>query len=162
MTKIDGNSSVNQGIKGKFINREVYLCQSYLIDEILNVSSQYDTGLLTYDDIENLYSGFDKQIVALAVCPSCGTEVTEIDSDTGVCEECFESEPAEIFEWWLVSEYLYKELKNRKQPVMTDGQCFWWGRCTTGQGILLDAVITDICADMEILEGQTHDWSKYL
>ena len=34
-----------------------------------------------------------------------------------------------------------------------------WGRATTGQAILLDGVISEICSDMEILEGQANEWN---
>lgn len=154
---IDGNSTKNQKIKGKFVAREVFHCQSCLISGILEQGKP-----LSIEDIENLY---------YYVCPECGEALEPMDESgymqCGSCgisyveEDPIEQEPAEIFEWWLVSEYLYKELKKRGLPVLTDGQCYWWGRCTTGQAILLDWIITEICADMEILEGQAHDWSKY-
>ena len=43
--------------------------------------------------------------------------------------------------------------------VIDTGSVAVWGRCTTGQAILLDGVITRICADMGILEGQEYAWS---
>jgi len=72
----------------------------------------------------------------------------------------YETEPQEIFEWWAVSSYLYDQLKANGYPVVDTGSCKVWGRTTTGQAILLDGVITRICADMEILEGQANSWAK--
>jgi hypothetical protein len=71
-----------------------------------------------------------------------------------------ESEPADIMEWWAVSEFLYRKLKENGYCVVDAGSCFIWGRCTSGQAILLDHSITQICADMQILEGQENSWSK--
>lgn len=74
--------------------------------------------------------------------------------------EEIESEPQEIFEWWAVSSYLYDKLKGLGYAVVDAGSCYVWGRATTGQAILLDYAISRICADMEILEGQSNSWAK--
>lgn len=79
------------------------------------------------------------------------------------CEEfgySCEEEMTEVYEWWAVSGYLYKQLKERKETVCDAGSCYIWGRATTGQAILLDGVISRICSDMEILDGQSHSWAK--
>lgn len=72
--------------------------------------------------------------------------------------EDLETEAQEIFEWWAVSSYLFEQLKAKGHPVVDAGSCYIWGRCTTGQAILLDHVISEICAEMEILEGQPNAW----
>lgn len=69
-----------------------------------------------------------------------------------------ESEPQEIYEWWAVSSYLFEQLQKRGYCVADAGSCYVWGRTTTGQAILLDHVITVVCADMGILEGQENEW----
>jgi hypothetical protein len=69
-----------------------------------------------------------------------------------------EQEPQEVFEWWAVSGYLYDKLKELGHVVVDTGSCKVWGRTTTGQAILLDYVITRICADLGILEGQENEW----
>lgn len=73
--------------------------------------------------------------------------------------EQIEQEAKEIFEWWAVSDYLFDKLKERGCAVVDTGSCKVWGRTTTGQAILLDYVISAICADMEILEGQQNSWA---
>lgn len=67
-----------------------------------------------------------------------------------------EQEPQDVLEWWLVSEFLCQKLEKLGYPVITSHNI--WGRCTSGQAILLDYVITKICADMQILEGQENAW----
>lgn len=162
MTKIkmDYNSIVNQSIKDKFVRREVLTCFSYEMDTILNQESQPQKGsgsnktLPTWEDIENLYSD---------VCEKCGEEKPYNDAEGGehcACGGDFESQPQEIFEWWIVTEYLYNKLKAKGQPVLEWGNNCYWGRCTTGQGILLDHVISQICEEMEILDGQKYDWGS--
>ena len=71
--------------------------------------------------------------------------------------EAIESEPQEVFEWWLVSSWLCEKLAERGEPVIKEENI--WGRTTTGQAILLDHVITEICAGMEILDGQANSWT---
>jgi hypothetical protein len=72
--------------------------------------------------------------------------------------ENLETESQEVFEWWLVSDYLCKKLSRKGYVVIADENI--WGRTTTGQAILLDYVITEICAEMEILEGQQNSWAN--
>ena len=72
--------------------------------------------------------------------------------------EEIENEPQEVFEWWIVTEYLYRKLKEKGCVVLEWGNNHYWGRCTTGQAILLDGIVTDICREMEILEGQKNEW----
>lgn len=71
--------------------------------------------------------------------------------------EQLESEPQEIFEYWILSSFLIDKLSQLGHPVIKSENI--WGRCTTGQSIMLDYAITKICADMEILEGQDNSWA---
>lgn len=85
-------------------------------------------------------------------CPTCEKYFLESDVET---------EPQEIYTWYRVSGFLYNKLLEYGEPVLDGPNGYYWGRGTFGQAILLDWVISQICADMEILEGQAHDWSKY-
>jgi len=52
----------------------------------------------------------------------------------------------EAYEFYVVSDYLARQLQERGQMISFDIMGFTvWGRCTTGQAILLDSVISDIC-----------------
>lgn len=70
--------------------------------------------------------------------------------------ENIEGQQTDVFEWYTVSNFLSKKLQEHNEPIIEDENI--WGRCTTGQAILLDYVITKICADMEVLEGQANSW----
>jgi len=82
--------------------------------------------------------------------------IEQIEEDIESLEN-LENEPQDIFEWWMVSSYLCEKLEAQGCCVI-DSEGIW-GRTTTGQAILLDYVITRICADMEILEGQSNSWA---
>ena len=162
--KHDFNSSVNQEVKGKFIGREVFCCVSQMMTDLL----EKDEDMKLREDIENL-SGYE--------CPNCGDMTNEADdykqddikseNDLDyICPSCnhvLDDEPeyndAEVFEWWAVSNFLYEKLKEKGYVVLEYGTMYVWGRCTSGQAILLDLVISEICTEMEILEGQANDWS---
>lgn len=162
--KIDHNSSINQEIKGKFVTREVKTCFSYEMEAILRAGqegqSDKEYPLPSYEDIVNLYD--DK-------CPECGEVLgsTKDQNEKGIkcpyCKERFdesEQEAKEIYEWWIVTEWLAKKLQDKGEAILDWGNNFYWGRTCTGQAILLDGVISEICEEMEILEGQKYDWSK--
>ena len=72
--------------------------------------------------------------------------------------EGIEPDPDEIYEHWVVDDFLYEKLEQQGESV---GELFnlrIWGRGCTGQVIKLDSVIQQIAADMEILAGQANEW----
>ena len=90
------------------------------------------------------------------------SEITEICKtiDKAISEfEELETEPQEVYEWWIVSDFLYNKLKDHNEVVLTDGYLTFWGRSCSGQAILLDNVISEICNEMEILDGQKYSWA---
>jgi hypothetical protein len=71
---------------------------------------------------------------------------TEADAWRDACESNrIDPEQREAYEHWIVSDWLARKLEERGEMVMRDflGLTIW-GRCTTGQAILLDGVITEI------------------
>lgn len=151
--KIDYNSVENQEIKRKFVEREV-ICLFNEIETLLNLQLEtLNSDLPSYDDIENFCQ---------YICPECGQGYQEEVHATSCCNSKDEpqNEPQEIYEYWLVSEYLGNKLKAKGEPVLEWGLHLIWGRTTTGQAILLDGVISEICEDMEILEGQKYSWKE--
>ena len=156
--KIDYDSTVNQNIKGQFVQREVKACFSYEMDAVLSASQELNIAqqhnFPTYEEIENFYQD---------VWEKCGD--TRLYNDANGGEQCkcggdYESQPQEIFEWWIVTDFLYRKLKAHGEPVLEWGDNYYWGRTCCGQAIRLDWVISKICEEMEILSGQKYDWSK--
>lgn len=163
--KIDYNSITNQEIKSRFVRREVLTCFSYEMDAVLKASYDGSIGnatkidLPTYEDIEN---GFED------ICPQCSS--SEIDkqenSELFECHDCgqvtkyCDNQPKEIYEWWIVTDFLCQKLREQGEAVLEWGNNCYWGRCTTGQGILLDHVISVICEKSEILDDQKYSWKE--
>lgn len=98
----------------------------------------------------------ERQLVKVHVLANVNTlifNLLEIDSD--YLDKCFErhgeiydeenDEYKEIFEYWIVTSYLGKELADHGEIVwdMNDGN-YLWGRTCTGQAIFIDGVIQQI------------------
>ena len=65
----------------------------------------------------------------------------------------------EPYEYWIVTDWFADKLESKGQMILKDFYGLTiWGRCTTGQAILLDHVIGQIAEDMEILEGMKNEW----
>ena len=84
-------------------------------------------------------------------CKKCGHILEDIDE--------LDLEEQEVYEWWTVTPWLGEKLKKHGEVVIELYGYSIWGRCTTGQAILLDHVISKICEEMEILEGQKYEWN---
>ncbi len=164
----DFDSIANQDIKGKFIRREVFGCFTAEVEYILSRHDANDAPF-TFDDVERIYTPY---------CRECGEDYTRFSkskNDNGIsaytCEDCgheyteeeyslLDTQHQEIYEWWAVSGYLASKLASYGECII-DGPCvFYWGRCCTGQTILLDYIISKICEDMGILDGQPNSWAK--
>lgn len=183
MKTLNANSSTNQDIKSKFVEREVYCNVNSLVEYCLNKGFEDSESPINFDELENYYS-YPEYFGTYAKFEGGSEEerdaeierlrdsISDIEEENGnpdfikrINEEIealenLESEPQEVFEWWAVSSYLYDQLKEKGEVVCDCGSCYVWGRTTTGQAILLDGVISEICGEMEILQGQENDWSK--
>ena len=92
----------------KFVDEEVYTCQSSLVEEALK------NEFFTLDDVENIYSMEDP------------------------------GEIQEIYEWWLVSDWLVVALRKHGEPLLYNDYGAWWGRTCSGQAIYMDGVMEKI------------------
>ena len=81
-------------------------------------------------------------------CDWCGYIVEDISG--------LHTKPQEVYEWWIVSNWMIKKLRARGEVVIPHMNI--WGRCGTGQAIKLDGIISTICSEMGILDGQEHSW----
>ena len=167
---MDYNSTKNQEIKGKLVSREVIYCVSTLVSELANKAEEFRD----YED--DLYGAFQAEPDYQEAAEYEGWEQTGHEgyfiNEEGrevcandwreLCEEenidTFDYQ-AEVYEHWLVTEWLADRLEEQGQKVLRDffGLTVWC-RCTTGQAILLDHVISKIAEEMEILEGQKNEW----
>jgi len=168
----NGNSSINQRIKGEFIAKHVYCNVNSMVEYILNKGFEDGDAPFSLDDVDNFYTypeytgtyanfeGGNEDAKQKEVDRLSNIQVDNgddlIESEIQDLKD-LESEPQEVFEWWMVSSFLAEKLQEMGHPIIDSENI--WGRCTTGQAILLDYAMTQICADMEILEGQRNSWA---
>ena len=107
----------------------------------------------TDQDFYDAYDAYEEKVKEI------DGKIEELEDEVNELEYQQER-PQEVFEWWRVTSYLFHKLRDKGEVVLEGPNGYYWGRCCTGQAILLDWVISEICADNEILEGQEYDWSK--
>ena len=49
---------------------------------------------------------------------------------------------------WLVTPYMAELLKEKGEVILSDYDCYWWGRTTSGQALYMDGVIQEIAEQM--------------
>lgn len=108
------------------------------------------------DGLEENNNGSDDLVNQLIEAVS--DDISRIEDELNKLAD-LESEYPEIYEYWIVSNYLLGKLKEHGECVIESENI--WGRCSTGQAILLDAVISRICEEMEILDGQANSWANH-
>lgn len=153
-------SSTNQDILRKLVNREVCACISDMAEHLFSYDDDtYDV----WDNWENL---------TYEACPHCGEALDDDTCDLlnsgeeAVCSWCEEvidsadTRQAEIYEYWIVTPWFGEKLAAHGEPIYNRWGGDIWGRCTTGQSMVLDYVIAQIAHELGILEGQEHDWSR--
>jgi len=141
---------------GDFVANEVFICQSSLVDRMLQ------KGVFNLEDIENLNKSQEDELQDLtkeALLEILAhedlinefkdkTETQIIDKililqEEGDLDE-LETEHQEIYEWWIVSDWLLRTLKAKGEPILSNDYGDWWGRCCTGQAIKMDYIIEKI------------------
>lgn len=150
------NTPSNQLLKRDFVHNEVYTCISDMASFLF---ADTDEAYAHYEDFENYYYN---------VCPHCLERIEDFeillkysaenpDNDTHCCPSCGEDiespelMPSEILEYYLVSPWLGAQLRKHGECVYPRFGAWVWGRCTSGQAILLDDVISQICNENDLL-----------
>ena len=132
-----------------FVMREVYACISDMADYLFSWDCS-NNKYASYDEWDNMFEPH---------CPECGS-IVEINSNEKVTIKCpycgrlldadgMDMYPVEIFEYWLVSPYLGRKLRESGEPVLERCGAWIWGRTCTGQAIALDWVIEKIALRKE-------------
>jgi len=169
------NEINNQAICRKLVEREVVHCCSYLISDLLKTPDLQ--GEYKYDDLLQVCIASEYESPA----QDEGWEEADIDKDynyiyakgtdleTTSCaetwqelceEERIEPYDREVLEHWIVTKWFAEKLQEHGE-IVAELFDFWvWGRCCSGQAILLDGVITEIASEMEILAGQKNEWKS--
>jgi len=64
--------------------------------------------------------------------------------------ENLETEPQEVYEWWLVSDWLKEKLLEQGEPIIDNEYGIWWGRTSSGQQIVADGIIQKILKKINV------------
>lgn len=142
----------------------IHANQSGLVTHLLEEDSDY----LSWEDITNLHPDTDNmgaEAVAAYIEDEMGEDWRGIidlgnydkndgevqayeldDDDIDFLRQHIKdnASPYEIYEWWLVDEWLTGQLENIGEPTLTDGSSHWWGRTCTGQRITMDGTLQRI------------------
>lgn len=84
------------------------------------------------------------------ICPNCGAEFLEDDAYVS----------KDIFEYWIVSPFLGKLLKEHGEPIIERKLGWIWGRTCTGQAIELDGVMEAICDEIGLFGDSPKESTK--
>lgn len=134
------------------VEREVYYCMSGLVDMLLEKgifdrSELEQKGTLpTEDELKEEWEDEWEEWVA---------NEDNLQDDYDSFADYLENyhyrtirEEKEIFEWWLVSGWLARQLKEEGEPILDNGYGVWWGRTTTGQAISMDEVMRKLAEEL--------------
>lgn len=132
----------------RFVDREVIYCVSGLICTLSQTEE-----LHVFDEFPEIYEG--PPSLGDYTCPTCDYK-WKAEPDQDECPECscneidddrhFDpTEYREIYEHWIVSDWLADRLAEYGEAVCKDFYGLTvWGRTCTGQGIALDGIVEDI------------------
>ena len=128
----NGKKPKPKNIKAKEVN-----------DNIINLKHDIDLRKQENNNIEDKINMMDYNV----------ENITEI-GEQELCDYAdVDFEYLEPYEFWIVSPWLGRKLKEYGEIVSFDFFGFTiWGRCSSGQAILLDGVISRICEELEMLE----------
>lgn len=99
-----------------------------------HVDNNYDVSEDTVDDFNEQYSEI----------PFDYNDLSYEEKLKLAYENDFEPDPVEIFQWYIVSEWMYGRLKEKGAVVLSFEGTKFWGRTTYGQAIYMDGIIKKI------------------
>jgi hypothetical protein len=140
----------NQRQTGELVAREVLACASMFVGRLIQLETQ-ETGSLDYEsEAQNLMGGYKQ-------CEHCEGERTIYNEDSEEDEECSECYgegeiSVDIYEHWIVSDWLGRHLKQRDEVVEEYYGLTIWGRQCSGQAIKLDGVMEQIVDELSMFK----------
>jgi len=169
--KINPHSETNQRICGRLVEGEVIYCISQLVYELAQKAEHFRDweddlygafeGNPNYEEAA-FQAGWNRQNDGVFINGDQKNDTAEdwqeLCEDEGIDANDYRPD---VYEHWLVSNWLAGKLENHGEKVIRDffGFNAVWCRTTTGQMISMDSVIWKIAEEMEILEGQKNSWA---
>jgi hypothetical protein len=143
----------------EMVSREVYYCVSSLVSEMASKPEYMDElmeVLQSRTDYEEAamqegWTRHEARMTGNVTYQKNGDKTAHMfDGWQDLCEnEGIEPYQWEIYEHWIVSDWLAGELEEKGHAVIRDFYGLTiWGRPTTGQAIYIDGVIQEIYSEM--------------
>lgn len=125
-------------------------CREWLSDE---GHDAIDVPEIECEDCAGL--GIEDEPAPCATCkdtqsvpdPDADDDDTYLESLRDAVRENAES--ADIYEWWLVSDWLAGKLADAGIPVLRNDYGDWWGRTCTGQQFIMDGTLQQVARMVE-------------
>ena len=102
------------------------------------------------DSVDNLYYEFESASHDTYKCNEC--ENMGVVEENGLCIDCFDDSDIkhkEIFQWCIVSNWLYKKLNEQGEPVVEIKGVNFWGRCGCGYSLEDETCLKQIVKELE-------------
>jgi hypothetical protein len=135
-------------------------CREYLSDEGIDEPEKPTAQCENCDGTGELMKETTQTLYPCESCKGTG-EVNDPDADDDdsprgyltelrdAVQEHSQDHPAEVYEWWLVSDWLCRQLRDAGRPVLDNDYGSWWGRTCTGQALIMDGVLQELAARYE-------------
>jgi hypothetical protein len=128
----------------RILERDILSNQSALVEELI----RKDFEGFGVDDISLYVNPGDwdedqcrEYLAEFGELPADGDEPDDLDGWHDLVSDCSQDNPKEPLQWFLVTSWLSGHLKELGEVVIDNDYGRWWGRCTCGQGIILDGIL---------------------
>ena len=113
------------------VNDQVLYNQTQLVDALLNASWESTKPIIGWEDIVNFRVNTEKE------AKDMGYESLEVMEDSDGTEK-------EVFEWWLVTDWLADKIEALGGVIIKSDYGTWWGREECGQALTMDSTIKSV------------------
>lgn len=132
----------------RIIKQEIYCLQNHLVEHLLKSET------IPIDDVENLYPEYSRW--SMKQCRDWLTDHGiawerhyDIDDLCDLIED--NSEPAEVMQWWCVSDWITKKFRDLGGVVIDNDFGTWWGRTGCGYSLEDEAILKQIASRLDSL-----------
>lgn len=170
------NSDINMKIRKQLVSNEFQACVTDMVVDLQSAGvphwerDDFDNG--TYDacpecGCEMRPLDWERDAEAIAGHnESSREEISEYDVDEYmICDDCgtITDSPnhgyREVFEYYIVTGFLGRQLRDLGGMVLERWGGWIWGREVCGQAVWMDGIIGEVCERLEILDGQHASWA---
>lgn len=118
------------------VDRDVWCNQTCLIGAMIENAFGAEKPLIDfYEEVVNLYINTEEE------AKDMGFESLEALQDSG-------EDQKEVFEWWLISDWLARRLEEIGAVILKSPYGTWWGREECGQSLVYDSNINAVAAKL--------------